>query len=302
MEWVMLGFLALAWLISPIILLIALVVARRQVRELRQRSVARSVPEPLHEPLPIHPTPSLGGGGRYGPADLENLLLLRLELRRLVDAGALEPERHRQLSDDLDRLWERHLRKGGVSPDGEAWRLRRMLAWSLLAQGVETPPGPPPWQPATLTPGPSPASGRGEQRALTPGPSPVSGRGEQRALTPGPSPASGRGEAALEPSEAPTAPAESQPPLPPPASVPARRRAPVESSPAPESVWEQAVPAADWRPAAPSPLEKALRALSGWPKLIAPFLAQNIGWFIGGFCFVAGALFLIANTTGFVNA
>jgi hypothetical protein len=42
--------------------------------------------------------------------------------------------------------------------------------------------------------------------------------------------------------------------------------------------------------------------LSGWPKLIAPFLAQNIGWFVGGFCFVAGALFLIANTTGFANA
>jgi hypothetical protein len=44
---------------------------------------------------------------------------------------------------------------------------------------------------------------------------------------------------------------------------------------------------------------KALHAISGWPKLIAPFLAQNIGWFIGGFCFIAGALFLIANTSGF---
>jgi hypothetical protein len=55
---------------------------------------------------------------------------------------------------------------------------------------------------------------------------------------------------------------------------------------------------AGWRPAAPNPLEKALQTLSGWPKLIAPFLMQNIGWFIGGFCFVAGALFLIANTRG----
>ncbi|MDG4594945.1 MAG: hypothetical protein P9F75_04505 [Candidatus Contendobacter sp.] len=269
MEWVMLGFLALAWLISPIILLIALVVARRQARELRRQLVTRSVPEPSHKPPPVHSTPSLSGGGRYGPADLENLLLLRLELRRLAEAGTLEGERHRQLSNDLDRLWERHLRKGGVSPDGEAWRLRRTMAWNLLAQGVETPPGPPPWQPATLTPGPAPASGRGE--------------------------------VALEPLALPAAPAESQPPLPPPASIPARRRAPVEA-PTPESVWEQAAPAADWRPAAPSPLEKALRALSGWPRLIAPFLAQNIGWFIGGFCFVAGALFLIANTQGFINA
>ena len=54
---------------------------------------------------------------------------------------------------------------------------------------------------AALTPGPSPASGRGEQ-ALTPGPSPASGRGEQ-ALTPGPSPASGRGEQALTPGPSP---------------------------------------------------------------------------------------------------
>ncbi len=285
MEWVILGFLALAWLISPIILLIALIVARRQARELRRQLVARSVPEPSHEPPPVHSTPSLSGGGRYGPADLENLLLLRLELRRLAEAGALERERHRQLGDDLDRLWERHLRKSGVSPDGEAWRLRRTMAWNLLAQGVETPPGPPPWQPATLTPGPAPASGRGEQIVPTSDLAPVSGRGE----------------VAPEPSEAPVAPAESQPPLPLPASVPVRRHAPVEA-PMPESVWEQAAPAADWRPAAPSPLEKALRALSGWPRLIAPFLAQNIGWFIGGFCFVAGALFLIANTQGFVNA
>ena len=60
--------------------------------------------------------------------------------------------------------------------------------------------------------------------------------------------------------------------------------------------------AADWRPAQPGPIERALRAASGWPKLIAPFLAQNIGWFVGGFCFVAGALFLVANTSGFLNA
>ncbi|RUQ33010.1 MAG: hypothetical protein EKK68_04605 [Candidatus Competibacteraceae bacterium] len=57
-----------------------------------------------------------------------------------------------------------------------------------------------------------------------------------------------------------------------------------------------------WQPTAPNPLERALHTLSGWPKLIAPFLMQNIGWFIGGFCFVAGALFLIANTSGFINA
>ncbi len=279
MEWALLGMLALAWLISPIILLIALIIARRQVREPRQRPVARNVPESPMESRSVHSTPVLGGG-RYVPADLENLLLLRLELQRLADAGALEQERHRQLSDDLDRLWEQHLRKGGVAPDSEVWRLRRALAWNLLAQGVETPPGAPPWQPAASA-------------LSVKAPSPLVGEGwGGRANRFSPS-------LTLEPLEPPPV-ASPEPPLPPP-PVPALHQRSV-APPAPEARWEEPVPAADWRPAAPSPLEQVLRALSGWPRLIAPFLAQNIGWFIGGFCFIAGALFLIANTTGFVNA
>lgn len=73
------------------------------------------------------------------------------------------------------------------------------------------------------------------------------------------------------------------------------------SSPQAAEGWEARVDA-DWRPAEPGPLERALHVMSGWPKLIAPFLAQNMGWFVGGFCFVAGALFLVANTAGFANA
>ena len=73
------------------------------------------------------------------------------------------------------------------------------------------------------------------------------------------------------------------------------------SSPQTAEGWEARVDT-DWRPAEPGSLERVLRVMSGWPKLIAPFLAQNIGWFVGGFCFVAGALFLVANTAGFANA
>ena len=299
MEWVILGFLALAWLISPIILLIALVVARRQLRELRQRPVVRGIPEPPVETARAPSAPVLGRGGRYAPADLENLLLLRLELQRLAGSGALPTEQHRQLSDELDRLWAQHLRKGGVSPDSETWRLRRTMAWNLLARESDAPPGPPPWQANALTPSPSPAE-RGEPATLPPvgvkTPSPLAGEGwggGVERLTPSLT------LAPLEPP--PVAPPEPQLPLSPAPPIPALRREPVES-PAPSPAWKEPAPAADWRPAAPTPLERALHALSGWPKLIAPFLAQNIGWFIGGFCFVAGALFLIANTSGFVNA
>ena len=269
MEWVILGFLALAWLISPIILLIALIVARRQVRELRQQPAVRDITTSPVESPPIRPVP-VGERGRFPPADLENLLLLRLELQRLADAGALPEQRHRQLSENLDRLWEQHLRKGGVAPESETWRIRRTLAWNRLAQELDAPLGSPPWQPAAPTPS-------------VKAPSPLAEEG---------------GDGAVELPEPPVAVAKPQPPAP---SVPVPRREPIKP-PAPAPRWEESVPAADWRPATPSPLEQALRALSGWPRLIAPFLAQNIGWFIGGFCFVAGALFLIANTTGFVNA
>ncbi|MCB1919138.1 MAG: hypothetical protein KDJ28_04045, partial [Candidatus Competibacteraceae bacterium] len=92
-------------------------------------------------------------------------------------------------------------------------------------------------------------------------------------------------------------------PIPPAPVIPSQQtetaRSPL-STPLPSAPNEQRD--ADWRPAEPGPLEKALQTMSGWPGLIAPFLVQNIGWFIGGFCFVAGALFLVANTTGFINA
>ncbi|MDH3602860.1 MAG: hypothetical protein OEU26_24880, partial [Candidatus Tectomicrobia bacterium] len=55
-------------------------------------------------------------------------------------------------------------------------------------------------------------------------------------------------------------------------------------------------------PAQPGALERALQAVSGWPALLAPFLVQNIGWFIGGFCFVAGSIFLVSYTTGFAKS
>jgi len=56
-----------------------------------------------------------------------------------------------------------------------------------------------------------------------------------------------------------------------------------------------------WEPTAPSALERAMQAMAGWPALIAPFLVQNIGWFIGGLCFVAGSIFLVTYTTGFAK-
>ncbi|CDH44654.1 hypothetical protein [Candidatus Contendibacter odensensis] len=287
MEWVILGVLVLAWLISPIILLIALIIARRQLHDLRQQPVGRRPDRRLEQIAPIPPAPMLSGNHRYAPADLENLLLLQLELQRLRESDAVTGKRFQQLADHLNRLWIQHLREGGAQPENSIWQQRRTVAWNLLAQGSDTPLGLPPWQPAAPESPPIPMIAAALQSL------------PRFSLV-----------AKTDHFDAPC-----NPPLPPgdstepPMSLPPFAIEAVETAPSAKrtnqgSRWEEPIPVTedDWRPAVPSPLEKALQVLSGWPKLIAPFLAQNIGWFIGGFCFMAGALFLIANTSGFINA
>ncbi|HBZ54081.1 MAG TPA: hypothetical protein DEO88_01640, partial [Syntrophobacteraceae bacterium] len=75
------------------------------------------------------------------------------------------------------------------------------------------------------------------------------------------------------------------------------RTPPIESKTGLESPMGYA-----WQPKDPSALERALQAVSGWPAVVVPFLVQNIGWFIGGLCVVAGSVFLVSYTTGFAKA
>lgn len=56
------------------------------------------------------------------------------------------------------------------------------------------------------------------------------------------------------------------------------------------------------KPTEPSELELWLKKAAGIPALMAPFLMQNIGWFIGGFLFLAGTVFLVFYTSGFTKA
>lgn len=55
------------------------------------------------------------------------------------------------------------------------------------------------------------------------------------------------------------------------------------------------------QPKEPTRLERALKTLSGWHSLAIPFLIQNIGWFIGIFCFIAGSMFLVAYSSGYTK-
>ncbi|WP_295450480.1 hypothetical protein [uncultured Thiodictyon sp.] len=267
--------LAVLWLVSPVILFVAFMVYRSRNKQLHQQLAALRGVKPPPTMTAESARSSVGGERRFARVDLENLLLLRLELLRQVELGALPAARCRSLTDALDLLWAWHLREGGAQPDNGVWEHRRALAWGLLAHWAEMPIGAPPWQaPTTIEDEAVPVT-------VTPGPG---GSGFSRDLTPTAAVASSRLK-----------------PLPPGLSSPGlvRRKDTAEVG---DVRKPDPVPASVWRPAAPSRLEQALQVLSGWPALIAPFLVQNIGWFIGGFCFVAGALFLIANTSGFVNA
>ncbi|MDM8516075.1 hypothetical protein QUF76_07745 [Desulfobacterales bacterium HSG16] len=51
-----------------------------------------------------------------------------------------------------------------------------------------------------------------------------------------------------------------------------------------------------WQPQNPGVAEKIMKKKSNLPGVIIPFLWQNILWFISGFSFVTGSVFLVANT------
>ncbi len=294
MEWVFLGALAVLWMISPIILIIALSIARRHIRRLREQLASQTESESPPIRSTVTPVAQLqAGSGRYALVDLENLLLLRLELQQLLRLGRLDADHHQHLICELDSLWEQHLDEAGVPPGGDRWQRRRALGWSLLGEGMAKPPGVPPWlkpHPATATAVSAETPSASVPSALAPAP----------VIPPPPA-----WTASLSDTEAPAAPSlPAPPPLPgldrqilTPPKRPSEPRISDVMSPS-----EVSIDVADWQPAPPSALERVLSTVSGWPKLIAPFLAQNIGWFVGGFCFIAGALFLIANTSGWVNA
>lgn len=209
-----------------------------------------------------------------GVSEIEELLLLRAEL---LEAKQWDPERRDALLQDIDTLLARRLAARGLRLGTPHWLSRRDAAWVAFIDRQPRPPNPPPWRPAPLPPPPE----------IPPGPE----------IPQGPSP---------------TAIAPPRPAVP--AAKPLRARPAVAKAaipdageslpprPAPEvSRATMQAPAFDYAlgPEEPSVLEHALATVSGWPRLLAPFLAQNIGWFIGAFCFVAGSMFLVSYTSGF---
>ena len=229
--------------------------------------------------------PATLGKGFLSDSGLHDLLLLRLELNRIKTEGQIDPARHEALCGKLDQLWTYHLARLKVYPQDEVWNERRGMAWAVLQEFSGLPLGPPPWSgQAPPPPGDlAPLGWDGEAVAAsqeTPAASPALGAVQNPLFEQAEST-----RLELEPlSAAPQGPSVTAPPL-------------IKRTSAPSPRESHA-----FQPAEPSALENALKAVSGWGALLVPFLVQNIGWFIGGFCFVAGSIFLVAYTGGFAKA
>jgi len=266
--WVFLGLVLFVWLISPIILLIALLVTRNKLKQFRIEEATQPVAD--QKPTPI-PAMHIAAGNHYSAVDLENFILLHLELRRQAQAETLTAAQYAALTEQLDTLWSRYLAGIQLSPDSANWRERRRAAWNHFADLTDQPPGPPPWQPVPKQEPKQEPKPETQQPAVSITPI---------ALT-------------KPPVEIPPPPVVPEPPV---IAQPAARFAAKQ----PESESEPLE--ADWSPAEPSAFERLLGRVSGWPQLAVPFLVQNIGWFIGGFCLIAGTVFLVRNTSGFMFA
>jgi hypothetical protein len=297
------------WMISPIVLGVALLISRRK----RRRAEAATAE---HETAAAGPARPGDGVGELAPRDVTSLLLLQLELRQQVAAGGLDGDEHEGLARSLDAVWARQLERAGFEPDSGKWRSRRDEAWNVFVRQQGEPPGQPPWRsgapesdelewlelelpdaPAEPTAEPpSTAAARRAPAARTLRAASAAAPAEpQRPATPvAGAPAPAEGETA-----SPARPGQWQPASPP-AAAPLPTRSVTPQPPAPAE--PAGTGAFAFEPAEPSALGKVIETVSGWPKLAAPFLIQNVGWFIGGFCFVAGTLFLLSVTTGYVNA
>ncbi|MCI0429424.1 MAG: hypothetical protein L0210_02625, partial [Rhodospirillales bacterium] len=250
----------MGWLIAAI-LAVVLVLTRRRLRE-----AERAARHFARRPLDAGPGPGLS----Y--SDALDLTVLRLEIDRLRDSGALDEERHGALHEAADALWSERLLGLEEQPGTEAWRVRCARAWALLMRrGAD---GPAPWAEAHL-----PVQTNAVELEPRPDPAPTPALGALAELS------------MASPSKEATNAADM--PSPEPSGNLAGVTAPSQTD---------AISCYAWQPAAPGLLARTLKTVSGWHALLAPFLVQNIGWFIGGFCFLAGSIFLVSYTTGFAKA
>ena len=255
----------MGWLVAGILLVFWLG-ARQRLKAMR---------EPAFWQGDSETSPALGLSAREAHRQVCDLSVLRLELAHLRAADTLSEARYAELTGRVDAAMEAIIQQSWGDPGGATWAERRDAAWARLMQD-EASLLAPPWRQADRS--------AGVETPEVAAPAPLYEEIAQPVAVPSLSAAA---QAAL--SHAPLAPT----------APPSQDEPPSQD----KDKTEAATPS-DYalEPKPPSALERALQAVSGWPALLIPFMAQNIGWFIGGLCFVAGSVFLVSYTTGFAKS
>ncbi len=194
------------------------------------------------------------------------LTLLRQTLHQQYQQGLLASDRYRSLRQQIAQVETKLLQYLRLDTPTEQQQLD--TAWRIL-QAHHPEIGTPPWQPAKPAP------------VVPPSPAPV-----------------------VAPRSAPESVPET--PAPPVAPVARPRPAPPVVTPPPAPTPRSALPVTP-PPRRPEPRPSALKR---WQQVfhnfvgevLLPFLWENIGWFIGGFCFVSGSIFLVFYTSGYSKA
>lgn len=214
--------------------------------------------------------------------DLADLVLLRLELENQFKAGAINYERYTKLIEHIDNESRHYI---GVVPNSPEWKQCRAAAWALLKQNTKESIGIAPWYVEVDDKPPTKVEVSVTEQAS----SVINAHIAEVQLE---KQADSETKAAVFTIDETDHAAE-------PASWTFNKTTSITS----EKTATKA-PNLDqyaWKPDEPSYLERALSTLSGWHALAVPFLAQNIGWFIGVFCFIAGSMFLVSYTSGYTK-
>src|SRR5713101_5161464 len=283
---------------SPVLALLLIYVATR----LRSAFFDKKRPS---EPAPgATPSPQFSANS-FSVQETTDLFILRLELGRRLAAGEIDRAFYDRAIQGADASSTEVLARFAIVPQSKQWRQGRAAGWELLIQHRLIPPSPPPWHDEEET---AWERARSSQQKFSPQQQSEPPPTTQAAVSVPPLAPASLALLKKPPSVPPLGvessfqPTQTQanppPPLPIEPQLHEEKRPPLSVSTSPRDETESYA----WKPTVPTALERALHAVSGWPALITPFLVQNIGWFIGGLCFVAGSIFLVSYTTGFAKA
>lgn len=242
---------------------------------------------------------------------IADLMLLRRELEQLFESGTIDAGQRDHWFGLIDALSERYFADRGAVPGNSFWCKRRDAAWDLLNAYADEPLGRPPW--TAFTPQAIEACGAVEwvmplvdKPESKPYELPiVDDMPPTEALTKANEVVFNEDDNEPEVSLAGASdPFIQEVPL---AAVSGQTvgysgtdsSAPVIPS-KPDTSGSDSENYA-WRRHEPGRMEQVLKKLSGWHAMTVPFLVQNIGWFIGVFCFIAGSIFLVSYSTGYVK-